>query len=77
VVRAGVPAWVDRPWKLLDDAAGRASAHIVSAVDAGADAVLVTCSSIGRAAEIARSLVSVPVIRVDEAMADEAVQLGS
>lgn len=57
--------------------ARRVVGHIVSAVDAGADAVLVTCSSIGRGAEIARSLVPVPVIRVDEAMADEAVRTGA
>lgn len=56
--------------------ARRVAGHVVSAADAGADAVLVTCSSIGRGAEIARSLVAIPVIRVDEAMADEAVQIG-
>src|SRR4051812_27825579 len=50
--------------------------HVVSAEEAGADAVLVTCSSIGRGAELARSVVSVPVIRVDEAMADTAVHTG-
>lgn len=57
--------------------ARRVVGHVLSAADAGADAVLVTCSSIGRGAELARSLVSIPVIRVDEAMADEAVRIGS
>lgn len=57
--------------------ARRVAGHVVSAADAGADAVLVTCSSIGRGAEIARSLVTIPVIRVDEAMADEAVRIGN
>jgi Asp/Glu/hydantoin racemase len=56
--------------------ARRVTTYIASAADAGADAVLVTCSSIGRGAELARSLVSIPVIRVDEAMADEAVRIG-
>lgn len=56
--------------------ARRVAGHVVSAVEAGADAVLVTCSSIGRGAEAARPLVPVPVIRVDEAMADEAVRTG-
>lgn len=57
--------------------ARRVAGHIISAEEAGADAMLVTCSSIGRGAEMARPLVSIPVIRVDEAMADEAVQNGS
>ena len=51
--------------------------YVQSAKDAGADAVLVTCSSIGPAVEAARAVVDVPVIRVDEAMADEAVKTGS
>jgi Asp/Glu/hydantoin racemase len=56
--------------------ARRVAGHVISAEEAGADAVLVTCSSIGRGAEVARSLVTIPVIRVDEAMADEAVRSG-
>lgn len=54
----------------------RVLGHIESAADAGATAVLVTCSSIGAAAELARKVVAVPVIRVDEAMADHAVRIG-
>ena len=41
-----------------------------------ADAVLVTCSSMGPAVEAARARVGRPVLRVDEPMADEAVRLG-
>lgn len=48
-----------------------------SAFEAGADAVLVTCSSIGPGVEIAQSLFDQPVIRVDEAMARAAVKQGS
>lgn len=54
----------------------RVLGHVTSAVDAGATHVLVTCSSIGAAAELAREVVAAPVIRVDEAMADQAVRLG-
>jgi Asp/Glu/hydantoin racemase len=50
--------------------------YVMSAEDAGADAVLVTCSSIGPAAEAARPLVGIPVLRVDEPMADAAIRLG-
>lgn len=43
----------------------------------GADAVLVTCSSIGPAVPVARQVFDFPILRVDEAMAEEAVRLGS
>jgi Asp/Glu/hydantoin racemase len=47
---------------------------IASAVDAGADAVLVTCSSIGPAVTLAKQLFDIPVLRIDEAMAEVAVR---
>jgi Asp/Glu/hydantoin racemase len=50
--------------------------HVASAEDAGADVILVTCSSIGRAVETATALSSVPVLRVDRPMAEEAVAAG-
>lgn len=50
--------------------------QVASAEAAGADYILVTCSSIGAAVETAASLSQVPVIRVDQAMADQAVQTG-
>lgn len=46
------------------------------AQESGADAVLVTCSSIGSAVELSRAAVDIPVFRVDEPMADEAIRLG-
>ena len=42
----------------------------------GADAILLTCSSIGAAVTPARKLVSVPVRRIDEPMAAQAVRRG-
>ncbi|MGC8839329.1 MAG: aspartate/glutamate racemase family protein [Anaerolineae bacterium] len=50
--------------------------YVLHAEEAGADAVLVTCSSIGPCVETARRLVSIPVLRIDEAMADAAVAQG-
>jgi aspartate/glutamate racemase len=49
--------------------------HIRQLESLGAHAVLVTCSSIGEAAEAATAAVSVPVVRVDAAMADEAAAI--
>ena len=50
--------------------------HILSAADAGADVVVVTCSSIGPAVDASHTFAPVPVVRIDEAMADEAVRRG-
>lgn len=55
----------------------RVLGYVESAAEAGADVVVVTCSSLGPAVEASRDFVPVPVVRIDEAMADEAVQLGS
>ncbi|MDE3028699.1 MAG: aspartate/glutamate racemase family protein [Paracoccaceae bacterium] len=46
---------------------------IWSAVDAGAQAVLVTCSSLGPAVEAARPFCPVPLVRIDTGMALAAV----
>lgn len=50
--------------------------HIISADNAGADAVLMTCSSISPCADVARHLVDVPVLKIDEPMAERAVDIG-
>jgi Asp/Glu/hydantoin racemase len=50
--------------------------YVGSAEVAGADFILVTCSSIGAAVEAAAELTNVPVLRVDQPMADQAVRTG-
>jgi len=62
--------------ELTPRTARRVVEHVASAETAGADYILVTCSSIGRAVEAAAGLASVPVLRVDQPMADKAVQTG-
>lgn len=47
-----------------------------SAREGGADAVMVTCSSLGEGAALAQTLFDFPVFRIDEAMAQAAVQMG-
>lgn len=47
--------------------------HYWSAEEAGADYIFTTCSSIGDATEAARSFVKIPIVRIDEAMALQAV----
>jgi len=54
--------------------------HVRHLESLGAHAVLVTCSSIGEAADAAAetaAVAGVPVVRVDAAMADEAVRIAS
>ena len=61
---------------LTKPTARRVVNHILSADQAGTDAILVTCSSIGKATEIGRELVDPVVLRVDEPMAKKAIELG-
>lgn len=61
---------------LTPDIARRVAAYITSAEAGGADQILVTCSSIGPAVDAAAPFAAVPVLRVDQPMADEAVRTG-
>ena len=61
---------------LTADIARRVEAYITSAEAGGADHILVTCSSIGPAVEASAPFSAVPVLRVDQPMADQAVQTG-
>lgn len=53
----------------------RTCEHIMAAEDAGADIVQLTCSSISPCVDVGRRLVSIPVLKIDEPMVREAVQL--
>lgn len=56
--------------------ARRVAGYLESAELAGADYIMVTCSSIGAAVEAGAKLIGVPVLRVDQPMADIAVATG-
>jgi Asp/Glu/hydantoin racemase len=56
--------------------ARRVTNYLESAELAGADYIMVTCSSIGPAVEAGAKLMGVPVLRVDQPMADQAVATG-
>ena len=55
----------------------RVAEHVVAAQAVGASAVLCTCSSISSCVEVARPMVNIPVLKVDEAMVDRAIELGT
>lgn len=57
--------------------AERLERHVEHAVDEGADLVLVTCSSMGGVVDELRTRRGWPVVRVDEAMVDAALAVGS
>ena len=56
--------------------AARVAELVRAAKTAGADAVMLTCSSISQLAASTADEVGIPVLRIDEAMADEAVATG-
>lgn len=57
--------------------ATRLEGHVRAALDDGAELVLVTCSSMGGAVDELRERTGWPVVRVDEAMVEAALEAGS
>lgn len=55
----------------------RVADHVVAAVEGGAGLVQVTCSSISPCVEASRPFVSVPVLKIDEPMVDQALAMGT
>ena len=55
----------------------RVADHVIAAETAGAGAVMFTCSSISPCADVARRLVGIPILKIDEPMVDKAIGLGS
>jgi Asp/Glu/hydantoin racemase len=62
-----------RAGELTKTTVGRVVKLIGHAHEGGADAVMVTCSSIGPSIDVARLVYDFPVFRIDEAMAEKAV----
>ena len=60
-----------------DKIINRMSKYFEAASQNGADLIFNQCSSVGEAADIAAKLVPVPVLKVDEAMAERAVEYGN
>ena len=59
--------------KVPDAVKKRLINYYYSAVDAKSDIIFNTCSSVREVAAIARNFIPVPIIRIDEAMAEEAI----
>lgn len=61
---------------VTESVAKRMNSYVQSAHQAGADAVMITCSSIGPGVKTIRASCDFPVLRVDEPMAEEAIRIG-
>jgi Asp/Glu/hydantoin racemase len=56
----------------------RRMCHLAQAAeDAGVDLIFSACSSLGPSMDVARGLVNVPIVKIDDAMTKRAVELGS
>jgi Asp/Glu/hydantoin racemase len=55
----------------------RFTEDVVWAEEAGADAVLVTCSTVSPCVDEAQDRVAIPVVKIDQAMIDKAIHIGT
>lgn len=74
-VRADLLAGAERQGRLTPEIAAE-TVSLLRGLSAGADAVLLTCSTLGPAADTAALDSAIPVLRVDAALAAEAVKAG-
>lgn len=51
--------------------------YVLAAAAMGVDVIFNTCSSMGPAIDVARELVDIPVLKIDEAMAEKAAEQGT
>lgn len=51
--------------------------YAIGVEEAGAEAVLVTCSSISPVVDKVQPLLRIPIVKIDEAMAEKAVEIGT
>ncbi|WP_331376490.1 aspartate/glutamate racemase family protein [Sinorhizobium chiapasense] len=87
LVTRSLPAWTSfnivdesllantvRDGALSQKTTQRLATYVFSAAEAGADAIVVTCSTLGGAVDLIRPLSSVPLFRIDQGMAEAAVE---
>jgi Asp/Glu/hydantoin racemase len=67
---------VIRAGRVTPEITRRLIRYYLAAEDTGADLIFNTCSSIGDVAIMARNLVTIPLVKIDDAMAAEAVRIG-
>ncbi len=65
---------INRTGSISSAVTRRLTRYYENAVEMGADVILNTCSSVGEVADLGRKLVDVPIVKIDEAMVEEAVR---
>lgn len=63
--------------QITQNVINRMEQYFQCAVDAGADLIFNTCSSVGKVVEIAQPEIVVPIVQIDHAMAEKAVRKGT
>jgi Asp/Glu/hydantoin racemase len=63
--------------ELAPEDSARLQTHVAMAEGIGADAVLVTCSTVSPCVDDIRAQVDIPVMKIDEVMIDEAIAKGA
>lgn len=77
IVDDGLLTDVRAAGRVTSDLARRLVGYGLIAEAAGADAILNCCSSVGEAADILATLVSIPVVKIDDRMAQAAIDKGT
>jgi Asp/Glu/hydantoin racemase len=54
----------------------RICSYAINAEEMGVDLILNQCSSVGEAVDVARAMLKIPYLKIDEPMAEEAVKIG-
>lgn len=72
----GVVADIERAGSITPDIVERVTGEILTGAHLNPEAVLVTCSSISPIVDVAQQLTQVPVLKIDEPMAETAVKSG-
>lgn len=62
---------------MIPSVARRLTGYAILAQSAGADAIFNSCSSVGEVADLIRQVVDIPVVKIDDCMAAEAVRTGT
>ncbi len=55
----------------------RVCTYAIQAQEQGVDLILNQCSSVGEAVDVARKMLRIPYLKVDDAMAEQAVEIGN
>lgn len=63
--------------QLTPEVTSRIYSYMSNAQAMGADIILNACSSVGEATDLLRDMIRTPIVKIDEAMAQEASRIGS